>query len=83
MANTILLAKMPKQGDPIDLRCVDTRAGAYISELRESGFLDFVPSEQPMAEPGKAVVETLEMVDGKLVQSWQIVEAEATESPEN
>lgn len=48
-----------------------------------TGFIDFVPSEQPMAEPGKAVVETLEMVDGKLVQSWQIVEAEATESPEN
>ena len=72
MANTILLAKMPKQGDPIDLRCVDTRAGAYISELRESGFLDFVPSEQPTGEPGKVVVESLEIIGGKVVQSWEI-----------
>lgn len=48
-----------------------------------TGFIDFVPSEQPTAKPGKAVGEMLEMVDGKLVQSWQIMEAEATESPEN
>ena len=71
------------QGEPLDLRRVDKSQGAYITELRNAGFLDFVPSEQPTGEPGKAVVETLEMVDGKLVQSWQIVEAEATESPEN
>lgn len=78
----ILLAKY-KEGEPLDLRMVSTQQGEYITELRNTGFIDFVPSEQPMAEPGKAVVETLEMVDGKLVQSWQIVEAEATESPEN
>lgn len=48
-----------------------------------AGFIDSVPSEQPTAEPGKAVVATLEVVDGKLVQTWHIVEAEATESPEN
>ena len=78
----ILLAKY-KEGEPLDLRCVDEKRGAYITELRNTGFIDFVPSEQPTAEPGKAVVETLEVVDGKLVQSWHIVEAEATESPEN
>ena len=78
----LLLAKYVP-GEPLDLRCVDSRAGAYLTELRESGFIDFVPSEQPTAEPGKAVVETLEVVDGKLVQSWHIVEAEATKSPEN
>lgn len=78
----ILLAKY-KEGEPLDLRLVNTKQGEYITELRNTGFIDFVPSEQPTAEPGKAVVETLEMVDGKLVQSWQIVEAEATESPEN
>lgn len=78
----ILLAKY-KEEEPLDLRMVSTQQGEYITELRNTGFIDFVPSEQPMAEPGKAVVETLEMVDGKLVQSWQIVEAEATEIPEN
>lgn len=79
----ILLAKFESVDSPLDLRQVDTAQGAYITKLRESGFLDFVASEQPMAEPGKAVVETLEVVDGKLVQSWQIMEAEATKSPEN
>lgn len=78
----ILLAKY-KEGEPLDLRMVSTQQGEYITELRNTGFIDFVPSEQPTAEPGKAVVETLEVVDGKLVQSWQIVEAEATESPES
>ena len=78
----ILLAKYTP-GSPLRLICVDTRAGAYVTKLRDSGYLDFVPSVQPTPEPGKAVVETLEVVDGKLVQSWHIVEAEATESPEN
>ena len=78
----ILLAKYTP-GCPLRLIKADTRVGAYITELRESGYLDFVPSVQPTPEPGKAVVETLEVVDGKLVQSWHIVEAEATESPEN
>ena len=82
MNRTILLGKYTP-GEPMDLRCVDTRMGAYVAELRESGYLDFVSSEQPTPEPGKVVVETLEVVDGKLVQSWHIVEAEATESPEN
>lgn len=39
-----------------------------------AGFIDSVPSEQPTAEPGKAVVATLEVVDGKLVQTWHIVD---------
>lgn len=69
----ILLAKY-KEGEPLDLRMVSTQQGEYITELRNTGFIDFVPSEQPMAEPGKAVVETLDVVDGKLVQSWRVVE---------
>lgn len=58
----ILLAKY-KEGAPLDLRMVSTQQGEYITELRNTGFIDFVPSEQPMAEPGKAVVETLEVVN--------------------
>lgn len=67
----LLLAKYTP-GEPLDLRCIDTRAGAYITELRESGYLDFVPSEQPTPEPGKVVVESLEIIGGKVVQSWEI-----------
>lgn len=67
----VLLAKYTP-GEPMDLRCVDTRAGAYLTELRESGYLDFVPSEQPTPEPGKVVVESLEIIGGKVVQSWDI-----------
>ena len=67
----IALAKYTP-GEPLDLRCIDTRAGAYVTELRESGFLDFVPSEQPTPEPGKVVVESLEIIGGKVVQSWVI-----------
>ena len=67
----LLLAKYVP-GEPLDLRCVDSRAGAYVTELRESGYLDFVPSEQPTPEPGKVVVESLEIIGGKVVQSWEI-----------
>ena len=67
----LLLAKYVP-GEPLDLRCVDSRAGAYLTGLRESGFLDFVPSEQPTPEPGKVVVESLEIIGGKVVQSWEI-----------
>ena len=69
----ILLAKYT-HGSPLRLICVDTRAGAYVTKLRDSGYLDFVPSVQPTPEPGKAVVETLEVVDGKIVQYWHIVD---------
>ena len=62
------------QGEPLDLRRVDKSQGAYITELRNAGFLDFVPSEQPTSEPGTSVVESLDVVDGKLVQSWRVVE---------
>ena len=69
----ILLAKYTP-GCPLRLIKADTRVGAYITELRESVYLDFVPSVQPTPEPGKAVVETLEVVDGKIVQYWHIVD---------
>lgn len=76
----ILLAKY-EQGSPLDLRLVNTRQGEYITELRNAGFVNFIASEQPTAEPGKAVVEMLDMVDGELVQSWHIID-EAVESNE-
>lgn len=74
----ILLAKYEGAGKPLDLREVDTAQGEYLTRLREAGFVDFVASEQPAGQPGKIVVESLDMVGGKLVQTW-----ETREKPEN
>ena len=71
MEKSILLMKYVP-GEVYDLRQVYIKEGAYITKLRESGFLDFVASEKPTPEPGKVVVETLEIIGGKVVQSWEI-----------
>ena len=68
----ILLARYFCVGMPLDVRQVDTKQGEYLTELRESGFLDFVPCEPPTEEPGKTVVESYNIIDGKLVQSWNV-----------
>ncbi len=46
--------------------------GAKLTALREAGFMDFVPSEQPKAEPGYIAVDSFEVKGGKVVQSWVI-----------
>ena len=66
----ILLARYLGKDEPIDVRLVDTKQGEYLTELRESGVLDFVPCEPPTEQPGKSVVESYNIIDGKLVQSW-------------
>ena len=66
----ILLARYFGKDEPIDVRLVDTKQGEYLTELRESGFLDFVPCEPSTEQPGKSVVESYNIIDGKLVQSW-------------
>lgn len=66
----ILLARYFGKDEPIDVRLVDIKQGEYLTELRESGFLDFVPCEPPTEQPGKSVVESYNIIDGKLVQSW-------------
>ncbi|WP_304947884.1 hypothetical protein [uncultured Alistipes sp.] len=68
----ILLAKFFGVGMPLDLRQVDTKQGEYLTELRESGFLDFAPCEPPTEQPGKSVVESYNIIGGKLVQSWNV-----------
>lgn len=67
------VAKVHKDGTT-DLIDCSLKQGAYITELRNTGYLDFVPSEQPTRKPGTSVAESLEVVDGKLVQSWRVVE---------
>lgn len=76
----ILLAQFFGAEMPLDVRQVDTKQGAYITELRNAGFLDFVPSEQPTGEPGTSVVESLDVVDGKLVQTWRVIEDSTQET---
>lgn len=76
----ILLAQFFGAEMPLDVRQVDTKQGTYITELRNAGFLDFVPSEQPTGEPGTSVVESLDVVDGKLVQSWRVIEDSTQET---
>lgn len=66
----MLLARYFGKDMPLDVRQVDTKQGEYLTELRESGFLDFVPCEPPTEQPGKSVVESYQIIDGKLVQSW-------------
>ena len=66
----ILLAKYFGIGMPLDVRQVDTKQGEYLTELRESGFLDFIPCEPPTEQPGKSVVDSYDVIDGNLVQSW-------------
>lgn len=66
----ILLARYFGKEMPLDVRQVDTKHGEYLTELRESGFLDFVPCEPPTEQPGKTVVESYKVIDGKLEQSW-------------
>lgn len=68
----ILLARYFGAGMPLDVRQVDAKQGEYLTELRESGFLDFVPCEPLTEQPGKSVVESFEVIDGKLVQSWNV-----------
>ena len=46
--------------------------GSKMTQLRESGFLDFVPSEQPQEETGQIAVDSYKIVNGKVVQSWEI-----------
>lgn len=59
-------------GEPLDVRFVSEIQGSYVTELRETGFLDFVASEQPQCDTGFVAVDSYVVKDGKLVQSWEI-----------
>ena len=69
----ILLAKKLEDG-LLDMRqCSFKKQGALITQLRDAGFLYFVEAEQPQCDDGSQVVEHLNVIDGKLVQSWEVV----------
>ena len=67
----MLLARINKDG-LLDMRRCLIEEGAKITELRNAGFIDFVEAEQPKCDTGFVVVESLEVVNGKMVQSWKV-----------
>lgn len=73
------LARKNNDGS-IDLIDCSRQEGERMAELRNTGFLDFVPSPQPDVKPGETAVETLEIVGGKICQKWHI-EANETNNP--
>lgn len=56
----------------IDLRYCPKELGAKMAELKNDGFLNFVSCEQPQCETGSIAVDSYEVVNGKVVQSWDI-----------
>lgn len=78
-----ILAKINSDGNIEIVSCL-TEQGSRFTELMESGFLDFVSSEQPKVETGQISVDSFRIVDGKVVQSWEIkVDPEAIQKQIN
>lgn len=67
----IELAKIKDDGF-VDIVYCSSTDGLRMTELRESGFLDFVPSEQPQCDSGFIAVDSCVEENGKVVQSWTI-----------
>lgn len=67
----MILAKIDNDG-LLDMRYCLVQDGAKITELRNSGFLDFVESEQPKCDSGFISVDSYEIMNGKIVQSWEV-----------
>lgn len=65
------LAKILPDGS-VDIRFCPPALGERMAQLREAGFLDFVPKEQPKADTGFVTVDSFEIVGGRIVQSWSI-----------
>lgn len=65
------LAKIQEDGF-VDVVFCTSANGSRMTELRESGYLDFVPSEQPQCEAGFVAVDSFKVINGKVVQSWEI-----------
>ncbi|MCM1165200.1 MAG: hypothetical protein NC401_04205 [Ruminococcus sp.] len=63
------LAKILPDGS-VDIRFCSPILGEKMAQLREAGFLDYVPTEQPKADTGYVAVDSFEVVDGRIVQSW-------------
>lgn len=65
------LAKILPDGTA-DIRFCPPLLGERMAQLRDAGFLNFVPTEQPQTETGFVAVDSFAVVDGCVVQSWEI-----------
>jgi len=65
------LAKILPDGTA-DIRFCPPSLGERMAQLRDAGFLNFVPTEQPQTETGFVAVDSLAVVDGYVVQSWEV-----------
>lgn len=65
------LAKIQDNG-MVDVVFCSPSNGSRMTELRESGFLEFVKSEQPQVKSGQIAVDSCKIIDGKVVQFWEI-----------
>lgn len=65
------LARINEDG-LLELINSSTYKNENIALLKDSGFLEFVPSNPPQVEKGYTAVDSFEVKDGKLYQSWEI-----------
>lgn len=65
------LAKILPDGTA-DIRFCPPSYGERMAQLREAGFLNFVPTEQPQVETGFVAVDSFAVVDRCVIQSWEI-----------
>lgn len=69
----MLLAKFISEKEIYLLDC-PIQLGSKITELRNAGFLDFIGSDQPQVEIGKCAISHYDLKEGKVYQSWSIIE---------
>lgn len=65
------LARIDENG-LLDISFCSPEIGSKFTELKNNGFLEFVSKKQPAVEDGYAAIDSYEVIDGKLVQSWSI-----------
>lgn len=65
------LAKIDNEG-MIDVRFCSPNNGVKMANLRNAGFLDYVPSIQPTVQDGEVSVDSYKEENGKLVQYWEV-----------
>lgn len=65
------LAKILTDGT-VDIRFCPPMLGERMTQLRDAGFLNFVPSNQPQTDTGFVAVDSFSVFDGCVVQSWEI-----------
>jgi hypothetical protein len=56
----------------VEIVACTPQEGARMAQLRNAGFLDYMPSEQPTCESGYKAVDSCVVENGKVVQSWSI-----------